>query len=89
MKKSVSLSESDLEFLEIFNVFEEEKYFCVEWSLELIVVFDCGIKGFGVVKWCKDREEELNFGEFEEIMLGLFFMWYIRERIGWKLYEVD
>lgn len=89
LKKSVSLSESDLELSEISNVSEEEKYFRVERSPEPIAVPDRGTKGPGAAKRRKDREEELNSGEFEEIMPGPPSMRYIRERIGRKLHEVD
>lgn len=89
LKKSVSLSESDLELSEISDVSEEEKYFRVERSPEPIAVPDRGTKGPGAAKRRKDREEELNSGEFEEIMPGPPSMRYIRERIGRKLHEVD
>ena len=89
LKKSVSLSESDLELSEISDVSEEEKYFRVERSPEPIAVPDRGTKRPGTVKRRKDREEELNSGEFEEIMPGPPSMRYIKERTGRKLHEVD
>ena len=89
LKKSVSLSESDLELSEISDVSEEEKYFRVERSPEPIAVPDRGTKGPEAVKRRKDKEEELNSSEFEEIMPGPPSMRYIRERIGRKLHEVD
>ena len=89
LKKSVSLSESDLELSEISDVSEEEKYFRVERSPEPIAVPDRGTKRPGTGKRRKDREEELNSGEFEEIMPGPPSMRYIKERIGRKLHEVD
>lgn len=92
LKKSVSLSESELELSEISDqasdVSEEEKYFRVERSPEPIAVTDRGTKDHGAVKRRKGREE-LNSGEFEEIMPGPPSMRYIRERIGRKLHEVD
>jgi len=93
LKKSVSLSESDLELSEISDqasdVSEEEKYFRVERSPEPIAVPDRGSKDHGAVKRRKDREEELNSSEFEEIMPGPPSMRYITDRIGRKLHEVD
>ena len=90
LKKSVSLSESDLELSEISDqASEEEKYFRVERSPEPIAVPDRGTKEPGAVKRRKDREEELNSSEFEEIMPGPPSMRYIKERIGRKLHEVD
>ena len=90
LNKSVSLSESDLELSEISDqASEEEKYFRVERSPEPIAVPDRGTKEPGAVKRRKDREEELNSSEFEEIMPGPPSMRYIRERIGRKLHEVD
>lgn len=93
LKKSVTLSESELELSEISDQAsdgsEEEKYFRVERSPEPIAVPDRGTKGPGAMKRRKDREEELNSGEFEEIMPGPPSMRYIKERIGRKLHEVD
>ena len=93
LKKSVSLSESDLELSEISDqasdVSEEEKYFRVERSPEPIAIPDRDTKEPRAVKRRKDREEELNSGEFEEVMPGPPSMRYIRERIGRKLHEVD
>lgn len=93
LKKSVSLSESELELSEISDqasdVSEEEKYFRVERSPEPIAVTDRGTKDHGAVKRRKDREDKLNSGEFEDIMPGPPSMRYIRERIGRKLHEVD
>ena len=93
LKKSVSLSESELELSEISDqasdVSEEEKYFRVERSPEPIAATDRGTKGPGAVKRRKDKEEELNPREFEDIMPGPPSMRHIRERIGRKLNEVD
>ena len=91
LKKRVTLSESELELSEISDhasdVSEEEKYFRVERSPEPIALSDRGIKEAG--KRRKGREEEMNSGEFEDIMPGPPSMRHIRERIGRKLHEVD
>ena len=88
LKKSVSLSDSELELSEIsdqvLDVSEEEKYFRVERSPEPISVTERESKDYGVVKSVKEREEQ-----FEDIMPGPPSMRHIRDRIGRKLHEVD
>lgn len=90
LKKSVSLSDSELELSEIsdqvFDVSEEEKYFRVERSPEPITVPE---RVHRVVKSGKDRDEKFSSEAFEDVMPGPPSMRHIRERIGRKLHEVD
>ncbi|XP_078354068.1 uncharacterized protein LOC144638717 isoform X1 [Oculina patagonica] len=90
LKKSVSLSDSELELSEIsdqvLDVSEEEKYFRVERSPEPIEVPE---RDHRVVKSAKDREEKISSEAFEDVMPGPPSMRHIRERIGRKLHEVD
>ena len=90
LKKSVSLSDSELELSEIsdqvFDVSEEEKYFRVERSPEPITVPERVHK---LVKSGREKEEKFSSEAFEDVMPGPPSMRHIRERTGRKLHEVD
>ena len=89
LKRSVSLSESELELSEIsdqaFDVSEEEEYFRVERSPEPITERDSKGHNSG-----KERVVEKFNGEtFEDVMPGPPSMRHMREKIGRKLHEAD